>query len=97
MQEHHIEGYSSAILIDTFGRLLLQRRDNKPDIMHPGKVSLFEGRREADESPLECVVREIGEEIGYAVDAERFEFLTSLYTPYPEHADGYSSGEGRLA
>jgi 8-oxo-dGTP diphosphatase len=93
MQEHHIVCYSSAILIDTFGRLLLQRRDNKPSIMHPGKVSLFGGRSEAGESPLECIVREIGEEIGYAVNAERFDYLISLYAPYPEYAGGYVRGD----
>ena len=46
--------------------------------MHPGKVGLFGGHREGDETFLECVVREIYEEISYFVPAERFEYLASL-------------------
>jgi ADP-ribose pyrophosphatase YjhB (NUDIX family) len=67
-----------AILIDTSGRLLVQRRDDVVGIVHAGKVGLFGGHREGDETFLECVVREIHEEICYFVPAERFEYLASL-------------------
>ena len=67
-----------AIMIDTNGRFLLQQRDDVAGILHPGKVGLFGGHREADETFLECVVREIHEEISYFVPAERFEYLASL-------------------
>ena len=67
-----------AILIDTSGRFLLQQRDDVVGILHPGKVGLFGGHREGDETFLECVVREIHEEISYLVPAERFEYLASL-------------------
>jgi 8-oxo-dGTP diphosphatase len=69
---------TGAILIDTSGRLLLQQRDDVAGILHPGKVGLFGGHREGDETFLECVVREIYEEISYFVPAERFEYLASL-------------------
>jgi 8-oxo-dGTP diphosphatase len=69
---------TGAILIDTSGRLLLQQRDDVAGILHPGKVGLFGGHREGDETFLECVVREIHEEISYFVPAERFEYLASL-------------------
>ena len=69
---------TGAILIDTSGRLLLQQRDDVVGIVHPGKVGLFGGHREGDETFLECVVREIHEEISYFVPAERFEYLASL-------------------
>jgi 8-oxo-dGTP diphosphatase len=69
---------TGAILIDTGGRLMLQRRDDIVGIVHPGKVGLFGGHREGDETFLECVVREIHEEISYFVPAERFEYLASL-------------------
>jgi 8-oxo-dGTP diphosphatase len=65
-----------AVIIDTRGRLLLQQRDNIVGILHPGKVGLFGGHREGHESFLECVVREIHEELSYFVPAEMFEFLT---------------------
>jgi 8-oxo-dGTP diphosphatase len=69
---------TGAILIDTGGRFLLQQRDDINGIVHPGKVGLFGGHREGDETFLECVVREIHEEIGYFVPSERFEYLASL-------------------
>lgn len=50
---------ASAILLDMSGRFLLQQRDNSPGILHPGKISLFGGHREAGESYLQCVVREL--------------------------------------
>ena len=74
-QHHEI---AAAIIIDTAGRFLLQQRDDIAGIIHPGKVSLFGGHREADETYLECVVREIYEEISYFVPAEHFEHLASL-------------------
>jgi 8-oxo-dGTP diphosphatase len=67
-----------AIMTDTRGRFLLQRRDDIVGILHPGKVGLFGGHREGDETFLDCVVREIYEEISYFVAAERFEYLASL-------------------
>ena len=66
-----------AILIDTQNRFLLQRRDDVPGILQPGKVGLFGGHREDDETYLECVVREISEETGYFVAPDRFEHLAS--------------------
>ena len=62
-----------AILLDTDGRFLLQLRDNVPHIQHPGKIGLFGGGREGSESFLDCIVREIHEEIGYYLPPERFE------------------------
>lgn len=67
-----------AVLIDTSHRFLLQQRDNIVGILYPGKVGLFGGHREDDETFLDCVVREIHEEISYFVPAERFEHLASL-------------------
>jgi 8-oxo-dGTP diphosphatase len=69
---------SGAIVIDTGGRLLLQARDDVAGIMHPGKVGLFGGHREGDETHLECMVRELHEEISYFVSPEHFEHLASI-------------------
>jgi 8-oxo-dGTP diphosphatase len=66
---------ASAIIIDIQGRLLLQQRDDVPGILHPGKVGLFGGHCENDETYLQCVVREIHEEISYFVSPDRFEHL----------------------
>ena len=66
---------ASAVLIDRLGRLLLQRRDDIPGILYPGRIGLFGGHREGNETFLECVVREIHEEIGYFVNPEKLEQL----------------------
>src|SRR5436190_416511 len=70
-----------AIIVNTSGRFLLQQRDNVAGIVHPGKVGLFGGHREGDETYLECVVREVGEELTFQIPAERFEHLTSWEGP----------------
>jgi 8-oxo-dGTP pyrophosphatase MutT (NUDIX family) len=66
-----------AIIIDTLGRFLLQQRDDVPGIIHPGKVGVFGGHREGDETFLQCVVREVCEELSYLVPPERFEHVLS--------------------
>ena len=64
---------AAAIVVDTSGRLLLQLRDDVPDILYPGKIGLFGGHREGNETFLDCVVREIHEELSYYLPPERFE------------------------
>jgi 8-oxo-dGTP pyrophosphatase MutT (NUDIX family) len=76
-----------AIVIDTLGRFLLQQRDNIPGIVQPGKVGLFGGHREDGETYLQCVVREIYEEISHFVPPERFEHLAT-YEGTEFEADG---------
>lgn len=66
---------TSAILISTDGRLLFQLRDNVPHISDPGKLDFFGGGREGDESFLDCVVREVHEEISFYLAPEQFEFI----------------------
>ena len=72
---------TGAIIIDTFGRFLLQQRDDIDGIIHPGKVGLFGGHREGDETHLECIVREVHEELSYQIPAERFEHLAGWEGP----------------
>jgi 8-oxo-dGTP pyrophosphatase MutT (NUDIX family) len=72
---------TSAILISTDGRLLLQLRDNLPHISDPGKIGLFGGQREHEESFLDCIVREVQEEIGLYLPPERFELIGRYVGP----------------
>ena len=72
---------TSAILISTDGRLLFQLRDNVPNISNPGKLGFFGGGRESDESFLDCVVREVHEEIGFYIPPERFELIGRYIGP----------------
>jgi 8-oxo-dGTP pyrophosphatase MutT (NUDIX family) len=76
-----------AILIDTCGRLLLQQRDDIRGIVHPGKIGLFGGHREAGETSLECVTREIHEEISYSIPPTGFEYFTAYEAVEEEDGD----------
>jgi 8-oxo-dGTP diphosphatase len=82
-----------AILIDRKGRFLLQRRDNVPNILYPGKIGLFGGHREGEETFLGCVVREVFEETGYLAPGERFEHLGSYVGPDFEVPNATVAGE----
>jgi 8-oxo-dGTP diphosphatase len=79
--------FSCAVLIDTFGRFLLQQRDDIPNIVHPGKIGLFGGGRECGETHLQCIVREVNEELSYFIPPEKFEYLAS-YEPTNIDPDG---------
>jgi 8-oxo-dGTP diphosphatase len=79
---------ANAILFDTNGQLLLQLRDDVPHIRDPGKIGLFGGRREGNESFLDCIVREIHEEISYYLAPTRFERIGRWDSPdfaFPGH------------
>lgn len=86
---HHLIEFSCALLIDTLGRFLLQQRDDIPGIYFPGRVGCFGGHRENGESSLQCVVREIHEEISYFVAPERFRHLVTY--------DGIVNSDGATA
>ena len=77
-EQPHPREPTGAIVIDTLGRYLFQLRDDVVGINNPGKIGLFGGHREGDESFLDCIVREIHEEIGYFVPADRFEHVGSF-------------------
>jgi 8-oxo-dGTP diphosphatase len=79
---------AAALIIDKRGRFLLQQRDNVPGILFPGQIGLFGGHREGDETFLECVVREIHEEIGVFIAPGRFEHLASYRGADPYVAGG---------
>ena len=84
---------AAAILVGNNGRLLLQLRDNLPHVSDPGKIGLFGGRREGDESFLDCVVREVHEEIGLFLPRERFEFIGRYFGPDHSTPGGTRHGE----
>lgn len=75
---------AAALLIGTCGRVLLQQRDDVPGILYPGMIGLFGGHREGEESFLDCVQREIEEEIGFSVPREAFEEMVTMRVAYPE-------------
>ena len=56
---------TTGLLIDTQGRFLLQLRDDKPGIMHPGLWGSFGGRVEPYETPDDGFLRELKEELSW--------------------------------
>jgi 8-oxo-dGTP diphosphatase len=77
----HPRKVAATIIFDTFGRLLLQQREDIPSILYPGKISLFGGHVEGDETFLDCIVREVREELSYYVPPGQFEHVTRLVGP----------------
>ena len=88
-----IREIAGAVIFDTSGRLLLQLRDNIPGILYPGKITLFGGHREGDETFLECVVREIHEELSFYIPPERFEPIAQRTGPDKEVPGGIVRAE----
>jgi len=78
---------AAAVVVDTSGNLLLQLRDDRPDIIYPGGIGLFGGHLEGAESALDCAVRELAEELTYDIAPERFQPLA-----YREGEDTERSG-----
>jgi 8-oxo-dGTP diphosphatase len=53
------------------GRLLTYLRDDQPGLRWPGMWDLPGGGREGDESPEQCLLREVAEEFGLRLTADR--------------------------
>lgn len=60
------------------GVVLLHLRDDKTP-HHPNKWSFFGGDQEGNETPVECFVREIKEELGIQIPAEEAIPLTNYF------------------
>ncbi len=67
----------TAILLNDDGNVLLQLRDNKPNLSFPGAWTLLAGSAEAGEEPLAAMRRELEEEIEYA--PEKLHFFTMYH------------------
>ena len=76
-----------------FRSLLLQLRDDIPGILAPGKIGLFGGHCEDNETGLDCAVREIAEETSYAVPRQRFRLLTRYAGPDLDGTSGQLDAE----
>jgi 8-oxo-dGTP pyrophosphatase MutT (NUDIX family) len=62
MSEQRLCG--GAVLLSPESYPILQLRDDKPGINHPGMLHVFGGAAESSESGREAMVRELGEETG---------------------------------
>ena len=64
-----------AIIYDSEGKLLLQKRDLKRSIYFPGLWGVFGGACEKNENPSETIVREIYEELQISIASPKL-FIT---------------------
>jgi len=58
----------SIIIVNESNEVLLQHRDNRPDIDYPGCWGLIGGGCQRDEHPEKAICREVKEEIGLSVN-----------------------------
>lgn len=70
MQSDEFHGVKAALFNGR--RLLVYLRDDKPTIPFPGCWDLPGGGRENDEDPVACAQREVHEEFGIWLTADRF-------------------------
>ncbi len=61
--------FAGALITDEAGRYLLQLRDERPGILHPGAWGMFGGHIEPGEAPAAAIARELQEEIGLVPSA----------------------------
>ncbi|RSS36435.1 NUDIX domain-containing protein [Streptomyces sp. WAC05858] len=60
---------TNIILVNDYGAVLLYLRDDKPSIPFPGQWCLPGGYLETNETPEDCIRREIQEELGVMLTA----------------------------
>lgn len=69
-------GVKAALLVEQ--SILVILRDNKPDIPWPNTWELPGGGREGQETPLECLQREVWEELGLTLKEESIIWSKSI-------------------
>ena len=67
----------AGIVLERRGKYLLQLRDDKAPT-NPNKWSLFGGGIEKNETPINCIIREIQEELGVLLDKDKLNFLIKI-------------------
>jgi len=74
----HTHAAAGIFLTTPDGRVILQLRDDIPDIDHPGKITCFGGAAEPHETPVDCALRELEEETGIKAPPGALRFLATV-------------------
>jgi len=81
-----------GLIVAEDGRVLLQHRDDKPDILEPGVWALFGGHIDPHEDPAQAFLREMDEELGWR--PKHFEHFRSVDLHLPDGARAVSPVPG---
>ncbi len=73
--------YAGIIIERNDGKLLFQLRDNKKNIPNPNKWGIFGGGIEKNETPKKAALRELKEELNFALKEKELTKLIVLPTP----------------
>lgn len=68
----------SAVILNYKGKLILQKRDRKKNIVYPGFWGLFGGASDKKERPNETAVREILEELNLHINKKKLKYVTKF-------------------
>ena len=75
-----IQSVHAILILD--GKFILQLRDNKPTISNAGQWSLFGGKMDIGETPLQAIRREIYEELSIEPAEYRCLWFTDYFAPF---------------
>ena len=78
---------ANVLIVSTKGDLLMQQRDDNPNINNPGKITSFGGTVEQGETPIEAAVRELEEETGLRVRPSDLDFFDTFRKTMKEHGE----------
>lgn len=70
--------YAWLIIMDRYGKILLQKRDDFPNIQNSWKITFFWWAIEKDEGVLGGLKREVNEELGFILENSRVSFLNTF-------------------
>ena len=71
----HTHAAAGVHLLTPDRRVILQLRDDIPNIDNPGRITAFAGGAERHETPLQCAIRELAEETGVVTTPDRLRFV----------------------
>lgn len=80
-KQRSIRQVANVFVIDTKGNVILQKRDDKPDINNPGMITAFGGAVEANETTRQAAVRELHEETNLAFGIDQLTYHKTLFQP----------------
>lgn len=78
----NFHGVKIALIVD--GKLLMHLRDNRPGLFNANMWNFPGGGREREETPEECIIRELEEELGIKIS--RDDIIWKKYFPAQKDA-----------